>query len=173
MATWLRGISGVTRIMHVANPRHRHNAAAPINENEQEMANLSMEDRSQTPRPLVSRSNRTEETNHPSSFLRSIKWIALTLIALCVCAGAVLSKVSLISITGRMFNLTSQYDLGAGHEDADGRLSRSKLFAQLTIALVLPEVISFVTCLVKGVIGKTDNTYPWPRPRWALVLVSH
>lgn len=151
-----------------ANPRHRHHAAPSISENEQEMTSVFMED---TRRSLVSRSNRSEETNHPSSLLRSIKWIALIFIALCICAGAVLSKVSLISITGRMFNLTL-YDRLGGHEDKDRRLSRSKLFAQLTLALVLPEVISFVTCLVKGVVGKTDNTYPWPKPRWALVWVS-
>ena len=153
-----------------ANPRHRHHAAASVNDNEEEMTTLSTEDtRSQTSRTLETRPSRTEETDHPSSILRVIKWIALLLIALCICAGAVLSKVSLVSITGRMFNLTSRYD---GHEDAYGRLSRSQLFIQLTLALVLPEVISFVTCLVQGVIGKTDMTFPWPKPRWALVWVS-
>ena len=151
-------------------PRHRHHAEA-VSDNEQEMSTISMhveDTRSQTSRTLETRPGR-EETDRPSSLLRVIKWIALGLIALCVCGGGVLSKVSLVSITGRFFDLTSQDDPD-GHED--GRLSRSKLFVQLTLTLILPEVISFVTCLVQGVIGKTTKTFPWPKLRWALVWVS-
>ena len=99
----------------------------------------------------------------PSVYLRIIKWIALGFIALCICAGAVLSKVSLVSITGRMFNLTSY---------PDGQTSaRSLLFIQLTILLAIPELHSLIKCLVWGVIGKTTKKFPWPSQS-AIIWVS-
>ena len=97
------------------------------------------------------------------TYLRIIKWTALFLIGACVLVGTVLSKVSLVSITGRMFNLTRFPDEHA--------LPRSVLFIQLTFFLVIPEVVSFIRCLVWGVIGKTTESFPWPTLS-AFVLVS-
>ena len=138
-----------------------------INDNQREMTPMATEDRqsSQTSRTLwESRTRRREETHQQSLFLRIIKYIALCLIALCVCAGAVLSKVSLVSITGRMFYLSKS-------DPDDDPTPRSVLFIQLTFMLVVPEVVSFVSCLVRGVIGKTTKSFPWPTWK-ALVLVS-
>ena len=98
-----------------------------------------------------------------STYLRVIKWTALFLIGACILVGTVLSKVSLVSITGRMFNLTRFPD---GHA-----LPRSVLFIQLTFFLIIPEVVSFIRCLVWGFIGKTTESFPWPS-LLALVLVS-
>jgi len=94
---------------------------------------------------------------------RIIKWIALIFIALCILAGTVLSKVSPVSITGRMFNLTRSPN---GHT-----IPRSVLFIQLTLLLVIPDVVSFIRCLVWGVIGKSREKFPWPS-RWAFIGVS-
>ena len=116
-------------------------------------------------RTLTARSSKEvpEGTDTLPFYLRIIKWIALGFIALCVCAGAVLSKVSLVSITGRMFNLTSY---------PDGQTSaRSLLFIQLTILLAIPELHSLMRCLVWGVIGKTTKKFPWPS-RSAIIWVS-
>ena len=103
------------------------------------------------------------KTNQP--FYRTIKRIALVVIGICVCIGAVLSKVTLVSITGRMFNLVSSRD---GHKHT---LPQSVLFVQLTLILVIPEVFSFTRCLIWGVIGKTTESFPWPS-RSAIIRVS-
>ena len=153
----------ITLIMSLRTTRQR---TITINDNEREMAPMATEDRrsSQTSRTLRARTRHGEETHQQSLFLRIIKYIALCLIALCVCAGAVLSKVSLVSITGRMFYLSKS-------DPDDDPTPRSVLFIQLTFMLVVPEVVSFVSCLVRGVIGKTTKSFPWPTWR-ALVCVS-
>ena len=102
--------------------------------------------------------------NKPA-YLHIIKWIALIIIALCVCVGSVLSKVTLVSITGRMFSFVSSRD---GHMHT---LPQSILFVQLTLILVIPEAVSFIRCLIWGVIGKTTERFPWPN-RSAFIGVS-
>ena len=99
-------------------------------------------------------------------YLHIIKWTALIIIALFVCVGAVLSKVTLVSITGKMFALISSRD---GHMDTVP--AQSVLFIQLTLILIIPEVVSFFRCLIWGVIGKTTEQFPWPN-RSAFVGVS-
>ena len=97
-------------------------------------------------------------TDHLPIYLRVIKRIALALIASCICVGAVMSKVSLVSITDRMnprFNFST-------FPDEHSIPNRSALFIQLTLLLVIPEVVSFIRCLVWGVIGKTTKSFPWP-----------
>ena len=142
-------------------PRRRVHVAENISDTDQEMTAYPTS--IQTSNPLEARPGREEE-NAQSYSLLIIKVIVLVLIALFVCAGAVLSKVSLVSVTGRMFDLSRQPD---GHTRP-----RSALFIQLTLLLVIPEVVSFVSCLVRGVIGKTTKTFPWPN-KWALLWVSH
>ena len=105
----------------------------------------------------------TDNAKSQAFYLRIIKRIALTFVAIFVCVAAVSSKVSLVSITARMYNLTSQ-------KFQEEEL-RSTLFIQLTLSLVIPEVVSFIRCLVWGVIGKTTKSFPWPS-RKALIGVS-
>lgn len=149
--------------------RQRHQSRLTVSENEQEMTAMPTENgqSSQMPprRLREARTGSGGEANQQPLILRIIKWIALGLIALCVCAGTVLSKVTLVSITGRMFRLSRDSHL------EDLTTPRSVLFIQLTFVLVIPEVISFVSCLVRGVIGKTTKSFPWPSRR-ALFLVS-
>lgn len=154
-------------------PRYRHNATGAINNVtstiEQELTTEFMVGAEHVhSRPSIREQPiRGEgETEQPSLCLRIIKLIALFFIALCVCAGAVLSKVSAVSITGRMFNLTTNL---ARSQDELPR-SRSVLFIQLTLILIIPEAISFIRCLAWGVIGKTTKSFPWPC-RSALIWV--
>ena len=110
--------------------------------------------------PAVTKAAAKPQSNMKASkqvYLHTIKWIALIIIALCVCVGAVLSKVTLVSITGRMFTLISSRD---GHMNTVP--DQSVLFIQLTLILIIPEVVSFFRCLIWGVIGKTTNHFPWP-----------
>ena len=94
--------------------------------------------------------------------LRIIKIVALIIIAACTLVGTVFSKITFVSITGRMYSLT----LATG-SDAD----QSQLFVQLVFILIVPEVVSFLHSLAWGVIGKTDRSFPWPSWR-AVILVS-
>ena len=123
-------------------------------------------------------------------YLRIIKRIALIFIAIFICVGAVLSKVTLVSITARMYNLSSEfseearmynlssefseeakmYNLSSGFSEEE-TLLRSALFIQLIFLLVIPEAVSFIRCLIWGVIGKTTESFPWPS-RIAFILVS-
>ena len=97
-------------------------------------------------------------TDNLPFYLRIIKRIALALIGSCICVGAVMSKVSLVSITDRM---NPRYNLST-FPDQYSIPHRSALFIQLTLLLVIPEVVSFIRCLVWGVIGKTTKSFPWP-----------
>ena len=126
-----------------------------------------------TPQDKVQAANRTASSPQKSTkkegktsrCLSFINWTALILIALCVLAGAVLSKVSLVSITGRMYSLTTL------QEGYTYTLPQSVIFIQLTILLIIPDVASFTRCILAGVIGKTTESYPWPSPK-ALIVVS-
>ena len=122
-------------------------------------------DAARTENAPASESPSKQTTNRSYAFYRSIKRIALIVIGICVCIGAVVSKVTLVGITSKMFNLINCRD---GHKHT---LSQSVWFAQLTLILVIPEVVSFIRCLIWGVIGKTAERFPWPS-RSAIIGVS-
>ena len=112
--------------------------------------------------------NKPQATDRRTLLLCIIKAMALIFIALCVGVGSVVSKVTLVSITSRTvtINFTQSSDGLASPK------SESVLYIQLTLLLVIPEVVSFIRCLVWGVIGKTSETYPWPS-KLAVLKVSH
>ena len=101
-----------------------------------------------------------EETPQKSVGLLIIKWTALCIVALCLWTATVVSKVSVVSITGRMFSLSESVT----PESRNDRV-RSVLFIQLVFLLLIPEVLSFIRCLCWGVIGKSTKKYPWPTRR--------
>ena len=121
----------------------------------------------------AARTDNTPSEESPSKLKASqpfyiyIKRIALLIIGLCVLVGAILSKITLVSITGRMFSLVSFPD-----ED-NHTLPQSILFAQLTLILVIPEVVSLMRCLIWGVIGKTKERFPWPNRKTILVVSQY
>ena len=98
-----------------------------------------------------------------SKLLRIIKIVALVLIAACTLVGTVFSKISFVSITSRMYTLYT--------DNSSANSDKSQIFVQLVFILVVPEIVCFLHCLVWGVIGKTDRSFPWPS-RKAVLLVS-
>jgi len=98
-----------------------------------------------------------------SNLLRIIKIVALLLIASCTLVGTVFSKISFVSITSRMYTLYTD----TSSADSD----KSQIFVQLVFILVVPEIVCLLHCLVWGVIGKTDRSFPWPSGK-AVLLVS-
>ena len=117
---------------------------------------------------LQSRETGEHDEARPKYALRVlIKWIALLMVALCTLTGTVVSKVSLVSITGRMYNLSelnlfNDSDCGEDSGNIKNNSTGSKLFIQLVLLLIVPELISFLRCLIWGVIGKTSTKFPWP-----------
>jgi len=99
-----------------------------------------------------------------SNILRIIKIVALLLIAACTLVGTVFSKISFVSITGRMYSLYTENDRNS--------YEKSQTFVQLVFVLIVPDILCFFHCLVWGVIGKTNRSFPWPRWR-AMLLVRH
>lgn len=110
------------------------------------------------------RARSEEDSPQKSISLRVIKWISLCVVALCLWTATVVSKVSFVSITGRMFNLSEV-------TSTQNNRVRSILFIQLVFLMLVPEVISLFRCLFWGAIGKTTKKFPWPSKR-ALAWVS-
>ena len=84
-----------------------------------------------------------------SPSLRICKGVVLIFVGICLCVATVASKVSLVSITGRMFSMKDER-------------TGSVLFFQLVLLMMIPEAISWLRCLIWGVIGKSWVTYPRP-----------
>ena len=103
-----------------------------------------------------------EETPQKSVGFLIIKWTALCIVALSLWTAAVVSKVSVVSITGRMFKLSKSVTVDSSH---DVYRIRSILFIQLVFLLLIPKVLSSIRCLCWGVIGKSTKKYPWPTRR--------
>ncbi|XP_065897233.1 chitin synthase chs-2-like isoform X2 [Dysidea avara] len=120
-----------------------------LNQVELSAAPLSYQEQSQTLRETFCRNE--EDPPQKSLIHRVIKWISLCIVALCLLTATVLSKVSLVNITGRMFHLSNA-----------SSNARSVLFIQLVFLMLIPEVISFFRCLFWGVIGKTTKKFPLP-----------
>ena len=123
---------------------------------------------------LETRLEENERDSHPVSgrykyTLRVVKVISLLLIGGLALLGMVLSKITFISITSRMYNLYIHRYMDKD-DDTINRY-KSATFFQLVTILVIPEILGLGRCLLWGFIGKSSKTYPWPR--WKSVgLVS-
>ena len=95
--------------------------------------------------------------------LRIAKLAAISFVVLCAIIGATLNKVTLVSITGIVYNVTN-------HSIKNHRLG-SIYFIELVVIMAIPDVVSFFRCLIWGVIGKTAETHPWPSWK-SIVMVS-
>ena len=100
-----------------------------------------------------------------TNVLRVIKVASLLLIGVCALVGMVFSKITFVSITGRMYTLYT-----ASPQDT-GNNPKSVIFFQLVFILVIPEILSLAHCVIWGFIGKTSKSFPWPSWK-AMVLVS-
>ena len=99
-----------------------------------------------------------------TNVLRTIKVASLLVIGACALVGMIFSKITFVSITGRMYSLyTASQD--------PGNNQKSVIFFQLVFILVIPEILSLAHCIISGFIGKTSRTFPWPSWK-AMALVS-
>ena len=98
--------------------------------------------------------------------LRIVKLAAISFVVLCTIIGATLNKVTLVSITGRMYNLSNSTNLSL-NEKRHGLI----YFIELVIIMAIPDIVGFFRCLIWGVIGKTAETHPWPSWK-SIVMVS-
>ena len=128
---------------------------------------LSMRSRGNQLRELENRAEDGEdkggELSSSSNALRFIKVVLLLLIGACTLVGMVFSKITFVSITSQM------YKLYIVPEDRNNE--KSTLFFQLVFILIIPEIICLAHCLIRGCVGKTSKTFPWPT-RKSIFLVS-
>ena len=101
-----------------------------------------------------------------TNVLRFIKVVSLLVIGACALVGMVFSKITFVSITGRMYTL---YNSTRANEQNN---PKSVIFFQLVFILVIPEIVCLLHCIVWGFIGKTSKSFPWPSLK-SLILVSH
>ena len=82
-----------------------------------------------------------------------------------VLGTSVLSKLTLVSLTDKLRNVT-YYPNSTKRAAADNEVdfdTAVTLYWYLQFVLLVPNLITFVRCLAFGVIGKTTITYPWPK----------
>ena len=89
--------------------------------------------------------------------------------------STVLSKLTLISLTGRLRRLThsSSQDLNVSKINItmEDRNSAVTLYWHLLLIVLIPNILTFLRCLLLGVLGKTTKSFPWPSTK-ALMIVS-
>lgn len=92
---------------------------------------------------------------------------------MCVVLGSsVLSKLTLVNLTGRLRKATHSLNATrSGNITLEERNTAVTLYWYLQFIVLIPNLLTFLRCLVFGVVGKTTITFPWPNKR-ALVLVS-
>jgi hypothetical protein len=72
-----------------------------------------------------------------------------------ILASTVLSKLTLVT-------LTDQLRVADDDPAPEAHVTRVTLYWYLLLILLIPSFITFIRCLVVGVIGKTTISFPWP-----------
>ena len=107
--------------------------------------------------------------------LRVVKVISLLLIGAIALFGMIFSKISFVSITTRMYSLytyPNSTETNSAIKDNQTLTNyKSAIFFQLVVILVIPEIVSLLHCLIKGFLGKSSITFPWPNWK-SIALVS-
>ena len=104
--------------------------------------------------------------------LYALKFFIGMLLFVLVLACSMFSKLTLVSITDQLRNVTGNIT-ASGTRDPDEIANRSRatrLYWQLFFIMVLPNVLTFARSFVFGVFGKTKKSFPWPMPS-AILLV--
>ena len=115
--------------------------------------------------------SKSESNGKKKCFLVIKFFLGLLLFGL-VLICTVLSKVTLISLTDKLRNVTvaavnqTLKDTDSRHHDV-----AVSLYWQLLLVVMVPNVIACVRSLAFGVLGKTTTNFPWPT-RLATILVS-
>lgn len=116
---------------------------------------------------LESRAQTVDDSTEVPAYtnvLRIIKVVSLLVIGACALVGMIFSKITFVSITGRMYRLYT--------DSQQQNSAKSVIFFQLVFILVIPEILSLGHCVIWGFIGKTSKTFPWPSWK-AMALVSY
>ena len=140
------------------------------------------DDHSQPPPPSVANvlspsiANKQMVTVPEHFRLKRVRVAVRLLLFLLVLSALVASKVSLVTILGRLRSMTN-YSLSAESgtsndvADTDGDIKTAVgLYWQLLLILVIPNMITWVRALFNGVIGKSASQ-PWPKYK-AILMVS-
>ena len=104
--------------------------------------------------------------------LYALKFFIGMLLFVFVLACSMFSKLTLVSITDQLRNVTWNIT-ASGTRVPDEIASRSRatrLYWQLFFIMVLPNVLTLARSFVFGVFGKTKKSFPWPMPS-AILLV--
>lgn len=92
---------------------------------------------------------------------RALKVVIGALLLVLVLSSAVVSKLTLISMTSRLGSALVDDEPGAA----------VSLYWQLLFVIMVPQCVTFVRTMLRGVCGKRTSTFPWPTFR-ALLVVS-
>ena len=90
-----------------------------------------------------------------------------------VLACTIFSKLTLISITDQLRNVVWNITANGtpAPDEIANRSHAARLYWQLFLIVILPNVLAFVRSFVFGVFGKTKKSFPWPVPS-SILLVS-
>lgn len=105
--------------------------------------------------------------------LYALKFFIGILLFVFVLACSIFSKLTLISITDQLRNITWNITVSGtpAPDEIANRSHAARLYWQLFLIVVLPNVFAFVRSFVFGVFGKTKKSFPWPVPS-SILLVS-
>ena len=118
-----------------------------------------------------------EEQPAPADAVRSkrllftIKVIIGFVFLVIVLGSSVLSKLTLLSITDKLRSIL--YHPNATLRtvvESENRNTAVTLYWYLQFILLIPNFITFVRCLAFGVIGKTTQTFPWPKAQSIIIV---
>jgi len=143
--------------------QHVHMSNASSDDNTEQLTNAGEKDRKDAD---------NSERNGQLWILRIAKFAAVSFVVLCATIGTTVNKVTLVSITGRMHDLSSNfcdYNKASELSMEDQSQMGSICFFQLVAIMIIPDFVSFLRCLIWGVAGKTTDTFPWPT--WKSILL--
>ena len=110
-------------------------------------------------------SRETGTTSGQNAATRKTRYLFIlmirALLLVVVLSFTVLSKLSLISMTSRLKAALAREEQGAA----------VSLYWQLLLVIMVPQCVTFVRTMLRGVCGKRTATFPWPTIR-ALLVVS-
>ena len=104
--------------------------------------------------------------------LYALKFFIGMLLFVFVLACSMFSKLTLVSITDQLRNVT--WNITASGtlvpDEIANRSRATRLYWQLFFIMVLPNVLTFARSFVFGVFGKTTKSFPWPMPSGILLV---
>lgn len=83
---------------------------------------------------------------------------------------SVLSKLTLLSLTDQLRSVTNNRTESV-ELSLENRVAAVTMYWYIQFILLIPSFITFLRCIVVGVIGKTTNSFPWPSGK-AILYVS-